>query len=297
MSTQPGLNRQSTDVSSWERDGILYIPRSTDAASVALLEQMQRRLSSWIAERDSTNIDTGDSGNSRDLSIVNALSQFPEFSPVLDCPAWFALVLGAMGPYIQVTGVELIVRYSNHERGLKLHRDGGPSLRTIPFDPARNCLTLKVQMFLSDLERKDSGNFEFVPSSHLEDMPADPTYLDAIPRQQILARAGDAIMFPWSLWHGVAPNIHGRIRMSIIVRYSQMFMRPVDDFDRIQFKGLTRRQQLLIGRLNPDGHVSDYDFYRCKSPGFLDSMYEGYDYVSTARQYRNEQKFGEAYYA
>ncbi|MFF3788006.1 hypothetical protein [Streptomyces sp. NPDC001933] len=52
----------------------------------------------------------------------------------------------------------------------------------------------------------------------MPDLPT-PTRLSPI-------RDDHAWHFPWSPWHGVAPNKSGSVRKSVILRFGQLWIRP-----------------------------------------------------------------------
>ncbi len=77
---------------------------------------------------------------------------------------------------------------------------------------------------------------------------------------QVLAEAGDAVIFPWALWHGVGPNQTDRIRKSVTFRYGQMWCRPYD-YDRLPSHVLDRmtpRRRRLFGDMGENHHPTDY---------------------------------------
>ena len=67
---------------------------------------------------------------------------------------------------------------------------------------------------------------------------------------QILAKPGDVLLFPHSLWHAVAPNRTKRTRYSIILRYGLTALRPFERFDSVladDSRSLTIRQRRVLG--------------------------------------------------
>ena len=96
-------------------------------------------------------------------------------------------------------------------------------------------------------------NFLFVPGSHRRKFPpkAPTSPRGAV---QLLTRPGDALLFPWSLWHAVAPNRSGRVRKSVTLRYGPLWARPYDH-ERLPAEVLERlspRRRRLFGDLGPE---------------------------------------------
>ncbi|MFE5097052.1 hypothetical protein ACFRCI_43835 [Streptomyces sp. NPDC056638] len=58
-------------------------------------------------------------------------------------------------------------------------------------------------------------------------MPDLPTLMRLSP-----IRGDHAWHFPWSPWHGVAPNRSGNVRKPVILRFGQLWIRP-NDHDRM----------------------------------------------------------------
>ncbi|CAM3954819.1 phytanoyl-CoA dioxygenase family protein [Nocardia ninae] len=194
--------------------------------------------------------DLFDAGNDRDLSIANAVSHCDEIGSLLDHPGVFGKILGLMGPYVQVLGSEAFFRYPYSEPLVDFHTDQGPSLRQAA-PAAGKEIQLKIQFFLTDLTQPDHGNFTVAPGSHRADFPGKVAYTQVNDPVQILANAGDAVIFPLSLGHGVARNHCPATRVSVVLRYGQIFCRPVD-YWKMPAEVLNRlspRQRRLLGDL------------------------------------------------
>ncbi|WP_406515398.1 hypothetical protein OH809_19570 [Streptomyces sp. NBC_00873] len=68
--------------------------------------------------------------------------------------------------------------------------------------------------------------------------------------------------FPWSLWHGVAPNNSGNVRKSVILRFGQLWIRP-NDHDRMAehtVARMTRRQRRICGHFGRQPDPMDWYF-------------------------------------
>lgn len=202
-----------------------------------------------------------DSGTA--FKLVHVVEHTSEFDYLLDHKAVFPLLLELMGPFIQVMGTEFFYRRPGRGMSISWHTDGGPYLGRFRFDPNNPVLHLKAQYFLTDLSRPDQGNFMFIPKSHLIPVPAEG--LDHKPPTQepvqILAEAGDVLLFPWSLWHGVSPNHGTRVRKSLTIRYGQAWCRPYDyhEISKVCLERLSPRQRLLFGYMGAE--TLPYNYY------------------------------------
>ena len=153
-----------------------------------------------------------------------------------------------------------------HEQGYLLlmgfHTDAGPSLQRIHPHADSLPLQFKIKFFLTDLSEPDTANFMCVPGSHKKTYPENRLEKGVYPEGaiQVLAEAGDAVIFPWALWHGVGPNRTDRIRKSVTFRYGLMWCRPYD-YDRLPSHVLDRmtpRQRRLFGDMGETFHPTDY---------------------------------------
>lgn len=268
------------DFKRWNDDGYLHIKGALPSAEVVKLRdgimQLERRFASLpAAERQQF---LGLSGNDRDINIKQAVSFTSMLDPLTDHPGVFGRVLGLMGPYLQVAGTEVFLRYPHSERLLRLHTDGGPAFRRFFPRPDSPVLQLKVQFFLTDLSEPDSGNLTVVPGSHVVPLPDNGQDDAPGQRHQILAAPGDAVIFPWSLWHSVGPNRSERVRVSAIIRYAQLWCRPqdYDELDDAVFERLTTpRRRLLFGRMSAEPENFDYlyRFYLPASGEYVETMF------------------------
>jgi len=152
------------------------------------------------------------------------------FIELMDHPATFDLVLDLMGPYILLSMAQGFVRPPNPDFKGYIHTDGGNALRRIRVTETSWPLQVKIQYFLTDVTRPNSGNFMLFPGSHYRPFPEgeDPISVDTPGAIQLSVKAGDAAVFSHSLWHGVAPNLNNKVRKSLIYCYTQMFIRPFD---------------------------------------------------------------------
>jgi ectoine hydroxylase-related dioxygenase (phytanoyl-CoA dioxygenase family) len=234
----------------WDRQGYVVIENVLTADETASLLQAADE----VVARSPAFIEQGN-GAAHAFKVANAVTKTDAVDALVDHPRVFPSLLALLGPFLQVLGTEIFLRTpgSGGEPIVPWHTDGGPTLGA--FLPRRGnpALQLKVQFFLTGLEEQDHGNFMFVPGSqrialprHLHETTATPA--GAI---QLCVRAGDAVIFPWSLWHAVAPNHSTRVRRSITIRYGQLWSRPYD-YTRLPddvLARLTPRRRRLFGDL------------------------------------------------
>ena len=187
------------------------------------------------------------------------------FIDLIDRPRVFDLILDLMGPYIQFSMSQAIIRASTDMFPGYIHTDGGEAQKTIRVTETSRPLAVKVMYLLTDVLEPDSGNFTIFPGSHLRPFPErleripNPKMPGAVP---LLGKAGHAYVFPHAIWHGPSPNRSGKARKTILYNYCQMFMRAYD------FSGpytsllerCTPRQRRLLGDMGHDFRPGDF-FY------------------------------------
>ena len=195
-------------------------------------------------------------------TITQTLERTPAFDPLMDHPESFGVILDLMGPYLQIMGSQVYVRHPSDQALMAWHTDAGPSLRQIRVDPTSLPLQFKVQFFLTDIPEPDRANFCLVPGSHRREFPETgfPKGENPPGAIQLCAEAGDAVIFPYAMWHSVAPNRSPNVRRSVIFRYGQMWCRPYD-YEKIPEEVLARmtpRRRRLMGDLGKGYTPTDY---------------------------------------
>ena len=242
----------------WAIDGYLLLKGVLPQTTVTRLIRQVDRLHRKEIRRNP------DAKARQGMDRRNILPDSQEFIDLIDPPATFGPVVDLMGPYIQLSMAEAVVRPPDPENKGFIHTDGGQALRHIRVTETSWPLQLKIQYFLTDLRKSGSGNFTLFPGSHLRPYPDDdhPVTASTPGAVQLSAEAGDAVVFAHSLWHGVSPNHSHRARKTLIYCYSQMCFRTFD-FDRHAPDLLDRctpRQRRLLGDLNKEWRPGAY-FY------------------------------------
>lgn len=238
----------------WSRDGYLLLK---GAIGKRRLQELRHALDSlYRRSRRKT--------GSAAMDIRNVLPENKAFIDLIDPAETFPLVLDLLGPYIQLSMAQALVRPPDKQNQGYVHADGGQAMTRIRVTETSLPLQLKIQYFLTDVKGTDRGNFIVYPGSHMRPLPGTETRIDPSTSggHQIEAEAGDAAIFPHALWHGVAPNRGKRARKTLIYCYSQMCFRQFD------FKGhspevleaCSPRQRRLLGDLGVDWRPGAY-FY------------------------------------
>ena len=207
--------------------------------------------------------------NKNSFRLVRILRMSKMFDYLIDHAGYFGKLVSLIGFHIQLMGTEIFVRGASSEAIVNFHTDLGEGLQQILPDDENSFLQIKMQIFLTDVSEPDSGNFVLVPSSHRVRVKDTDEFctVKSINREigadgrlpdkalQVLAQPGDVLFFPHTLWHAVAPNKSGRTRISIVLRYGQLTMRPYERFDPVltdTSRELTRRQRRLLGDFGLD---------------------------------------------
>lgn len=249
----------------WNENGYLHLKGCLNDKEVstlsAELSELAEQAKGWSDEQKA--MYTSTAGNGDHLDIVGLPLVTDAADMLMDHPNIFGRILGLMGPYIYVPAMEYLERHPHDGQLLRLHTDGGCSLRGMFPSPDSLLLQLKVQVFLTDTDKPNSGNFMMVPGSHRTHFPIEASEIETATRKAIpvLANKGDALIFPWSLWHAVAPN-QANTRRSVITRYTQLWMRPVD-YDCVPDEIVRRkspRRRLLLASI--PGCKAQSDYYR-----------------------------------
>jgi Phytanoyl-CoA dioxygenase (PhyH) len=260
--------RPSADPNDYARDGCLLIPAALAPDEVAGVTATVDGLVGRLREQPGFAERHTESAHS--VRIRHAVGQEPRLLDLVDHERILDPLVRTLGPYVSLVGSEVFVRSASAATMVRYHTDGGPAMQAIRLDHGHRALQLKVQIFLTDVSEPDHGNLVVIPGSH-ERVPhqRDPNdvndywlheaneHLDrgeAPPGAvQVLAARGDALLFPYSLWHAVAPNSGGRTRKSVILRYGHLWHRPFDYVapEPALLEVATERQRRMLGHLAP----------------------------------------------
>jgi ectoine hydroxylase-related dioxygenase (phytanoyl-CoA dioxygenase family) len=254
-----------TDLESYRQAGYVVVRNALPPGEVAHYLAVLDRLTTRIQADEQLAARHREGDHS--VRVRNAVGLEPALAPLLDHPATFPLLLETIGPYLRLVGSEAFVRQPAPAPMLHFHTDGGPAMQMVSVDHSARALQVKIQFFLTDVSEEDNGNFTLVRGSHRR-LPSETRYGCFVPEAnalleqgampdgaiQLRARPGDAVVFPYSLWHAVASNRGGRVRKSLILRYGHLWHQPFDYavVDSAHLDGMTERQRRLLGDLGPD---------------------------------------------
>lgn len=259
----------------WEREGYLVIQNALSPNEVALFNSeidRLRRVPGFEPVRDK-NLPIGHYGwlphadtlnNDGWMDRRDLLPYGKHFVDLMDRPHVFDLIVDIMGSYICLSMTQAIVRPSSESFPGYTHTDGGEALRRIRPSESSPPLAMKAMYVLTDTTERDSGNLTLFPGSHRKQIPFDtdtPVTPTSPGSTQVLAEAGDCILFPHSMWHGPCKNLSGRARKTILYNYCQMFMRQYDfEMTPALAEWCSPRQRRLLGDLGYEFRPGSY-FY------------------------------------
>lgn len=244
----------------WQEEGYLLLKQVLSPAEIeTILNAVDMVIEEYVQQ--TPNLQESRLGKGA-FTIIRAIERTNVLDPLTDHPNTFGTILSLMGPYLQIMGTQIYVRHPDTEALMGFHTDAGPSMQRIHPHTDSLPLQFKIQFFLTDLSEPDQANFMCVPSSHKKRFPDKRLEKGTYPEGavQVLAEAGDAVIFPWALWHGVGPNRTKRIRKSVTFRYGQMWCRPYD-YDSLPLEVLDRmtpRRRRLFGDMGENPHPTDY---------------------------------------
>jgi ectoine hydroxylase len=187
---------------------------------------LSRRLLRAVDEVTARSPDASTAGQLHQLS---GLAQHPDLAAVVDWPPLLALAVELLSPNVYVNHSHLDVHPPHPPTGAhRWHRDNGllgRDMRLLWRDQPR--VTLKVAVYLTDVESPDDGALEVVPRSHLDTTSRYPTeeQPDGVP---ILGPAGTVAVFDARLWHRRRDNLGTRVRRAMFMAYSYRWLTSRD---------------------------------------------------------------------
>jgi hypothetical protein len=206
------------------------------------------------------------------MRVRNGVGATAGLDYFLDHPKLVGPLMSLLGGNIHILGTDIFVRSVRDEVLEPWHTDGGEYLQRYRLVPGSPNLQCKAQIFLTDVTESNSGNFLLMPGSH-HNPPSKQTFLCEIPELdeamsggglpegalEVKAQAGDVLLFPYSLWHAVAPN-RTRPRKTFIFRYGQLWHRPHDYLaqPREVLDRMSPRLRRMFGDFGDDPHPSDF---------------------------------------
>lgn len=255
----------------WRNEGLVLLRGVLDDEQLSRMRAAAQQLTHDGWDRDGSDRRFPDDypHSVRSTAVVAATDAFDE---LIDHPRALPVLITLLGPELQMAGSEVFARRNSERPMSRFHTDFGPSLQRILLKPESAAIQLKIQYFLTDVHAPDEGNFVYLPGSHLlaSEMVKANCHVgsanewldrgewppDAV---QVVADAGDAVVFWPGLWHAVASNVSGPERLTAILRYSQLWCRPHDESATAADRhAMTPRRAALLGRLPAGSQEMDY---------------------------------------
>jgi ectoine hydroxylase-related dioxygenase (phytanoyl-CoA dioxygenase family) len=254
----------------YERHGYLHLRGAFDpdevARGLAVIDDVVSRGAATIENHASF------TDRSHTIRVRDAVARTTGLDYFLDHPALIGPLCTLLNNSVQILGTEIFVRSLQAEALEYWHTDGGEYLQRVQLAPGSTSLQVKAQIFLTDVTESDSGNFLLIPGSHrkvptdtnalcyMEDLD-EPLRRGVLPDDavEVKAAAGDMLIFPYSLWHAVAPN-RTRERKTFILRYGHLWHRPHDYLTQPAeiLERMSPRLRRMFGDFGPHVHPTDY---------------------------------------
>jgi len=218
----------------WSVAGVLDPP---------LTERLLRAVDE-VAER------SPDAGGDGQLHLLSGFAQHSDLVSVIDWPPLLDLAVEFLSPNIYVNHSHLDVHPPHPPTGAhRWHRDNGligRDMRLLWRDQPR--VTLKVAVYLTDVDSADDGALEVVPRSHLDTNSRYPAeeQPNGVP---ILGPAGTVAVFDARLWHRRRDNLGPRVRRAMFWAYSYRWLTSRDTpFDAVpEWASLSPIRRQLLG--------------------------------------------------
>ena len=210
----------------FERDGYLHVEGALSPDHAANLVAVIDRL-----HRDGRLVPPETyAGVTNRVQHLNAVGLAPAFVDLIDHPTTFPKVWGILGWNIFLHNTHLMLTPPEPSDGPRgpggWHQDNGRRTLDMPEIEIPARLSLKVGYFLTDVSRRDMGNFWVVPGSHrrrsIEVTPGGGGHVPGA--EPVLLRAGDALIFDARVWHSGSPNYSKSTRKVLFYAYGYRWL-------------------------------------------------------------------------
>jgi hypothetical protein len=241
----------------FEREGFLHLRGVLDRVTV-------ERLHDAASVEDAAFRNRAGVGPHHVLNQHDLVGRDDVWLDLVDWPTTFPKVWGILGWHIQLFHTQLIVTppaptaatpgpYGWHQDNNRMNLD----LETTP----QPRVSVKIGYFLSDLPRSGMGNLAIVPGSHRRGRPSFALGTNPPNACEIVACAGDAVLFDRRLWHAATTNTSDVTRVFVAYGYSYRWLRPKSRMQHDElFDGVDPiRRQLLGWSSSPNGYFEPTD--------------------------------------
>ena len=159
--------------SAWSSDGYLVLKGALSPARVRTLKHEIDRLYKKSQRKPES---------SPGMDVRNILPESKAFIDLIDPIATFGIVMDLMGPYIQLSTAQALVRVPGKKESGYVHADGGQAMSRIRVTETSIPLQIKLQYFLTDVQGKDRGELRRlsrepvppIPKRRRENKPRNP---------------------------------------------------------------------------------------------------------------------------
>jgi len=241
----------------FERDGFVVLRGALDPTTLDATLAVARRAQAAFESEPGV-------GPHHGLNLHDLIGRDDAWLDLVDRPTTFAKVWGVLGWNIQLFHTQLLVTPPAPEgagRGAYgWHQDNNRMNLDLETDPQPR-VSVKVGYFLTDLPETGMGNLAVVPGSHRAGRPDVALGDQPDGATEVIAEAGDAILFDRRLWHAASTNASDRTRIFVTYGYSYRWLRPksamqhTDLFERVD----PIRRQLLGWCTSANGYFEPTD--------------------------------------
>lgn len=292
---KPFRRLTDAELQAFDHDGFLLVREAVKEDLVAAAREVTDRIA---AEYGSDRLANGSA-----YERVNIIEDDPLLADLMEHPAILGSALSVLGGALQLLISTQTYRPTSPMPAIRWHTDD-PSPYFYPrINGQCPVWQLKTCLYLSDVNKKDMGNFVAAPGSHKRGIPKlsreqqhilekdgykrTPDVAGAIRGAHVVtANAGDLLIFHPGLWHSVSPNTSGITRKNLWYVFGPLWMR-LGDRDRSSEALLGNasqvRRQLLGATTVPErSALAPTDV---GAP--LVSIWEGLSYEQVYRRERN----------
>ena len=254
----------------FEEDGYFVLPSFWPGAELArLLDAVEQVRAGWRAAKG-----FGSADDDQPFSIRNLVAHHDAFLQLADHPRVLPLVLGTLGPNVQLKtshldyrppeppDIEQLQRDAEARGGHTWRRNSGWHADNSNIAPTTNngvlpAVEIKLFYTLFDMSTSDCGNLCLVPGSHRRRI-AELREWEGRGEQgavELRLPAGAAVVWRTAVWHRVNRNLSDRVRKVMHIGYNLRWLRPGDYVQ--QDAELLRRcsplRQQLLGAVPDEG--------------------------------------------